>query len=79
MKIIDINKKKKPPDQVTVFASLITQDIASKLNSISDENSRNELAAVILLYSIECMKNGGMSEDQVFKIIDIGLKRSFPE
>jgi hypothetical protein len=79
MKIIDINKKKKPPDQVTVFASLITQDIASKLNSISDENSRNELAAVILLYSIECMKNGSMSEDQVFKIIDIGLKRSFPE
>ena len=79
MKIIDINKKKKPPDQVTVFASLITQDIASKINSISDENSRNELAAVILLYSIECMKNGGMSEDQVFKIIDIGLKRSFSE
>jgi|GEM_PF-6037419 len=79
MKIIDINKKKKPPDQVSIFASLITQDMASKLNSISDENSRNELAAAILLYSMECMKIGGMSEEQVFKIIDIGMKRSFPE
>jgi hypothetical protein len=80
MKVIDINKKKgKKVDQVSILVSLLSQDFANRLNGIEDQNLRNEAAACILLYVVECLKTGGMSKDEVSKIIEFGLKHNFPD
>lgn len=83
MKVIDINKKKdkknKKVDQVSILVSLLSHDFANRLNAIEDQNLRNEATACILLYVLECLKNGGMAKEEVSKIIDFGLKRHFPD
>jgi hypothetical protein len=83
LKVIDINKKKdkksKKIDQVSILVSLLSHDFANRLNAIEDQNHRNEAAACILLYVLECMKNGGMVKEEVVKIIEFGLKRHFSD
>lgn len=83
MKVIDINKKKdkknKKVDQVSILVSLLSHDFANRLNAIEDQNLRNEATACILLYVVECMKNGGMAKKEVSKIIEFALKRNFPD
>lgn len=80
MKIIDINgKKNKKIDQVSILVSLLSQDFANRLNAIKNQNFRNEAMACILLYVLECLKTGGMSKEEVSKIIDFGINKNFPD
>lgn len=83
MKVIDINQKKgkknKKVDQVSILVSLLSQDFANRLNAIEDQNLRNEAMACILLYVVESLKNGGMAKEEVFKIIEFAIKRSFSD
>lgn len=80
MKIIDINgKKNKKIDQVSILVSLLSQDFANRLNAIKNQNFRNEAMACILLYVLECLKTGGMSKEEVSKIIDFGVNKNFPD
>lgn len=80
MKVIDINNKKsKKTDQVSILVSLLSQDFANRLNAIKNQNHRNEAMACILLYVLECLKTGGMSKEEVSKIIEFSLKRNFSD
>lgn len=80
MKVIDINKKKgKKTDQVSILVSLLSQDFANRLNAIKSQNYRNEAMACILLYVVESLKNGGMAKEEVSKIVEFAIKRSFPD
>ena len=80
MKPIDINRRsKKKIDQVSILVSLLSQDFASRMNAIKNQETRNEAMACILLYTIECLKNGHMEKDEVSKIIEFGLDRYFSD
>jgi hypothetical protein len=83
MKVIDINEKKtkreKKVDQLSILVSLLSNDFANRMNAIKNQNIRNEAMACILLHVLECLKNGQMTKEQVLNIIDVGIKRSFPE
>jgi hypothetical protein len=83
MKIIDINEKKtkreKKIDQLSILVSLLSNDFANRMNAIKNQNIRNEAMACILIYVMECLKNGHMSKEQVLNIVDVGIKRIFPE
>lgn len=83
MKIIDINEKKskkeKKIDQLSILVSLLSNDFANRMNAIKNQNIRNEAMACILIYVLECLKNGHMSKEQVLNIVDVGIKRVFPE
>jgi hypothetical protein len=83
MKIIDINEKKtkreKKIDQLSILVSLLSNDFANRMNAIKNQNIRNEAMACILIYVMECLKNGHMPKEQVLNIVDVGIKRIFPE
>lgn len=80
MKPIDINRRsKKKVDQVSILVSLLSQDFANRMNAIKNQEMRNEAMACILLYVIECLKNGHMDKNEVSKIIEFGLNRNFSD
>lgn len=80
MKPIDINRKnKKKIDQVSILVSLLSQDFADRMNAIKNQSMRNEAMACILLYVLECLKNGHMDKNEVLKIIEFGINKNFSD
>lgn len=80
MKPIDINRKnKKKIDQVSILVSLLSQDFADRMNAIKNQSMRNEAMACILLYVLECLKNGHMDKKEVIKIIEFGINKNFSD